>query len=95
MNFYEIVRYIYEHALSMIEPWDDDIIELVSKPELTNDGFRITAPEAPEYWVGMKEFQGTIFIQVHELRSNYSSMARNQEKAKAIYNRVVDALLAA
>lgn len=95
MNLIKIVRFIYEHALGMIDPWDNAILEMVTKTELTNDGFRIVAPDAPEFWVGMKEFRGTIFVQVHNPMSNYGSMARDQKRAWAIYNQMVDALLAA
>ena len=100
MSLNEIVRYIYEHSLGMFEPWEDAILELVIQPELTSDGFKIIAPAAPNFWVGMKKYKGTIFVQVHERDCNgvgatFESMASNQVFALAIYDQVVDTLLAA
>jgi len=94
MSLSRIVRFIYEHALSMIKPWDNVVIEAITVSQLTSDGFQIVAPTYPEYRVGMKEFEGTIFVSVHNPGINYSSMADDQKEARAIYDEMVDALLA-
>lgn len=95
MTLRQIVDWIFEHSLSMCEPMGNAIMETITKKELTNDGFRIVSTTRPDIWVGMKEYKGTIFVQVSSFDGHYGSMARNQEKARAIYNQMVDALLAA
>ena len=97
MNLSKITRFIYEHALSMIKPWDDAILEVMNVPQLTSDGFRITSSLDPEYYVGMKESGSVIFVNVHCPGINYSSMAHPyaQQEANVFYNEMVDALLAA
>lgn len=95
MNLSEIVRYIYYvHALGMMNHWDEAVFLTMTVPELTSDGFRIVATSAPRYWVGMKEFKHTIFVIVHEPYSNFASMAMDQDKARAIYNQMLDVLTA-
>ncbi|MBI2626318.1 MAG: hypothetical protein HYW69_01855 [Candidatus Nealsonbacteria bacterium] len=91
MELSEIVRFIY-NALSVVGPWNDAVISSITVPELTSDGFQIVSSD---HSVGMKEFRGTIFVSVHEPTVNYSSMARDQKRARTIYEQMVNALLAA
>ena len=94
MNLKEVVHFIYAHALSMIEPWNDAVLETVTVLQLGNYGFRIVSFSDPDYYVEMKEIKGTIFVSVHGLQVDYSSMAHDQKKARIIYDEIVDALLA-
>lgn len=91
----KIVRFIYESALSMIEPWDDEILEAITRPLLTNDGFQIVAPPDSQHYVGMREYRGTIFVSVHASGVNYSSIAHDQKLARSFYDKVVNDLLVA
>jgi hypothetical protein len=95
MDLTQIVRFIYEHAWSFIDEWNDWMLGQLNQPVLTSDGFRIVAPDNPDFWVGMRESQDTIFVSVKAPDGNYSSMARGQEQARTIYNQMVDSLLAA
>ena len=94
MTLRQIFDYIFEHSLSMCEPLDGAILETMTKTELTNDGFRIVSTHRADIWVGMYEFREAYFVKVSSFDGNYSSMAHNQEKARAIFNEVVDTLLA-
>lgn len=94
MKINEIVCFIYEHALGMMDAWNNAILEMITETELTNDGFRIFAPEIPTIWVEMKEFRSTIFVQVHTPTTNFSSMSWDQKRARKIYDQMIDDLLA-
>jgi hypothetical protein len=91
----DIVRFIYRHALSMIEPWNDTFLGALTEPRLTDDGFEIVAPSDSKYCVGMKDFMGTIFVSVRGPMGHYTSMAHDQKRARALYDETVNALLAA
>jgi hypothetical protein len=91
----DIVRFIYRHALSMIEPWDDAVLETLIAPRLTDDGFEIVAPADPGHYVGMRDFMGTIFVLVRGPMGHYTSMAHDQKRARTLYDETVKALLAA
>lgn len=93
MQLTEVVRFIYEHAMEMID-WDMAMLRSMTKTELTTDGFRIVSSSNPEYWVGMKEKRGTIFVVVHEPYVNYQTMVSPhvQEKAKTIFDQMVEEL---
>ena len=93
MKLSDIVEYIFVHARATIGSWDPVLFEVMTRTELTDDGFRIVATTAPEYWVGMKDFQGTILVQAHATRDHHSCVAINQIKARAIYDQVVNSLL--
>ncbi|TSC89544.1 MAG: hypothetical protein G01um10143_34 [Parcubacteria group bacterium Gr01-1014_3] len=95
MDLSKVVDFIYWHALSMIEPWDDAVLKAMTVPELTEKGFQVSSSLDPECRVGMIESRGMIFVAVSGPMCGYSSMAIDQKKAKAFYEEVVDALLVA
>lgn len=95
MDLSKVVAFIYWHALSMIEPWDDAVLKAMTVPELTKEGFRVVSSLDPEYRVGMDKFCGTIFVSVSGPMCDYSSMAIDQEKARVFYEEVVNAPLVA
>ena len=91
---HEIVMFIYRHALLMLKPWSDAVIETIIDPQLTSDGFQIIALAGGPYYVGMKESRGTIFVLVNCPTTSFSSMAHDQKTARLFYDKVVDDLLA-
>ena len=92
MNLNNAVLFIYEHALSVLNPWDPSVIKTITEPELTADGFRVVSPSYPEFRVGMHYFRNTFFVSVHESGMNYLSAAWDQKMASSIYYKIVNAL---
>lgn len=76
-----------------LEPWEENVVEGLVL-QLTSDGFKAVADSGHE--VGIEEHRGTFFVSARVPgQGRYSIMAFDQEKAKTIYEEVVDPLLAA
>jgi len=94
----EILSYIIDdYAFSMCDshPMLGSGLKTFTKMELTDDGFRIVSTEWPNLWFGMKESRKRKDWIVHEISSLtgvHRIGAWDQDKARAIYNRIVEKL---